>query len=150
MRPVLGSKTRHGALPGLCPGTLALGFAAAMLASSMAYAADFQEGHIKNCAGANTCTLNFAGPGLGKKLRLQHVTCRLTTNVAAPAWVVQYFDGTHGLFVPTVIQDAARRSFVATAPVTFFTGGSNITVQALLGGFIDSQLACTITGQSSP
>ena len=122
-------------------------FATAMLVSSLACAADFQEGHNKNCPGSNICILNFAGPGAGKKLRIQHITCKALTSEAAPAWVIQLFDNNNALYVPAVIQDAARRSFVATAPVTFFTGGPNITISALLGGVMDSQLACTISGQ---
>jgi len=134
----------------LRPRALALGFAAATLASPMAHAANFQEGHIKNCAG-ETCTLNFNGPGPGKRLRLQQVTCRLQTSESPPLTFVDYFDSTHALFVPAVVQDdGARQHFVATTQAQFFTGGSRMTVSAHLGKAIGSELACTITGQSSP
>jgi hypothetical protein len=132
------------------PGTLAAGLAAAMLVSSMAYAANFQEGHIKNCA-TETCTLNFTGPGPGKTLRLQEVTCRLRTSARALVTLVDYFDSTHALFVPVAVQDDnARRNFVATTQAQFFTGGANMTVSAHLGTAIGSEFACTITGQTSP
>jgi hypothetical protein len=135
----------------LRPGTLAAGFAAAMLASSMAYAANFQEGQFKNCAGSPTCTLHFNGPAPGKTLRVQHVSCRLRTTAPAPQWIVQVFDGVHGVFVPTDVQDnGARRAFVANSPVTYFTaGGRDIIVEALLNAPIPAEFACTITGQSS-
>jgi hypothetical protein len=135
----------------LRPGVLAVGFAAAMLASPVVHAANFQEGHIKNCA-TDTCRLNFTGLAPGKTLRVQHVSCRLRTSKPAPQSVVQVFDGVHAVFVPTVVQDDnVRRAFVAGSPVTYFTvGGRDFFVEALLGDAIGSEFACTITGQTSP
>ena len=124
-------------------------FAFTLLGSALAYAAPFQAGKSANCTNSNICRLRFAGPSPGKTLTVEHMTCKVLTTTAAPAWVVQMFDGTHALYLNTEIQDDAQRSLVAGGPVTFRTRGTTLTVEALLGGFMDSQLSCTITGQTN-
>jgi hypothetical protein len=122
--------------------------AVTLLSITLAHAAPFQEGKFRNCTNENICRLNFDGPGPNRTLTIQHITCKVLTTQAAPAWVVQLFDGTNALYLKTEIQDNARRSFVAGGPVLFRTGGDNIHVEALLGAFMDSQIACTITGNA--
>lgn len=64
---------RPGATATPRPGTLALGFAVALLASPLAHAANFQVGQIRNCTGLAACRLNLTGPAPGETLRVQHV-----------------------------------------------------------------------------
>src|SRR4051794_30565257 len=118
--------------------TLIVSSAAVTLASSAAYSADFQEGHFKACAAINSCSVHFTGPGPGKKLKLQNVTCKLLTSTPANAWVIELFDGNNALYLKSEIEDNNRRSFVAGGPVSFITGGNNIDITALVGGTTDS------------
>ena len=129
--------------------TLLASIAGTLLAASFANAADFQEGRFANCTGTSSCSLHFVGPGAGAKLRLEHITCKVLTTSEALSWVVELFDNNHALYVPSIRQDIASPIIVATAPVTFFTGGTAIKVTAHLGVTTSSQLACTITGQTS-
>ena len=151
MRPVFGSKVRHGAVLGLRPGPLVAGFVATIAIATTAHAAIFQEGRIKNCAG-ETCTLSLTVPAPGKTLRVQHVSCRLRTSTPASQAIVQLFDGVNAVFVPTAVQDnGARRAFVANSPVTYFTVGGRpfFTIEAVLGAPINSEFACTVTARPS-
>ena len=129
--------------------TLLASIAGTLLAASFANAADFQEGRFANCTGTSSCSLHFVGPGAGAKLRLEHITCRLRTATSLELSLVDLFDNNHALYVPTIDQDKNNRAFVATAPVTFFTGGTAIKVTAHFGVTTNSELACTITGQTS-
>ena len=119
-----------------------------VLISSVAYAVNYQEGQTVNCTTDNICrTEEFRNPGAGISLRITHLTCKLLTSERAPAWVIQFFDGNNALYIPTVIQDDEGRSFVATTgAMTFFSGGGNMRVEALLGASMDAQLSCTLTG----
>ena len=40
---------------------------------SLSLAADFQEARHKFCIRSSACTLNFAGPGTGQRLRIDHI-----------------------------------------------------------------------------
>jgi hypothetical protein len=127
---------------------LSLALVVLLLSATVVHAVPFQEGRFRNCTSDNSCRLNFDGPGPGRTLTIQHITCKVLTSQAAPAWVVQYFDGNHALYLKTEIQDSSRRSFVAGGPVLFRTGGNDMHVDVLLGAVMDSQIACTITGNS--
>ena len=120
----------------------------ALLAPSFADAADFQEGRFINCAGASSCRLSFVGPGAGARLRLDHITCKVSLTTPRIFVSVDLFDNNNALYVPTVSQEQNGLIHVATAPVTFFTGGTAIAVTAHIGVTTNSQLACTITGQT--
>ena len=120
----------------------------ALLSPSFADAADFQEGRFLNCTSSSICRLNFAGPGAGGRLRLEHITCRLRTSESVDAWAVDLFDGNNALYLPMVRQDFVAQSFAGAAPVMFFTGGAAIAVTANLGAATSSELACTLTGQT--
>ncbi len=117
-------------------------------AAPAAYAANYQDGKTATCNAANSCTVTFRNPGAGKTLRVTNLGCKVVTNESAPAFVMQFFDGRHTLFVPTYVQDIEHRSFVASASgnLMFFTGGAQMKATALHGATVDSQLVCTLTG----
>jgi hypothetical protein len=114
--------------------------------SATANAANYQNGALKNCPGANSCTLNFPAPG--GSLRVDYVSCRLLTNPASNAWVISVFNGTHAIFLDTQQQDAAgiRRSFTTSNQMKYFVGSGAYTINVLTGAFVDIQLACTVVG----
>src|SRR5262245_41912315 len=69
--------------------------------SAAANAANYQNGALKNCTSANSCTLNF--PSAGGNLRLDYVSCQLLAGSAfsANASVISVFNGTHAIFLNT-------------------------------------------------
>ena len=126
---------------------LAAAIAGMLLAPSPSRAPDFQEGRYRNCGRAEICELKFAGPGPGQTLRLRHVICRLTTSRAIESWRIELFDDNNALYVPAFQQ--SLNVSVASAPVDFLTGGSNIIITAFLEDVTRSQLACTLSGEVS-
>jgi hypothetical protein len=140
-------KTKHFKAAGAAVSLL---IASGVAYSDTANAANYQNGAIKNCVAANSCTLDFPAPG--GNLRIDYVTCRLLTNPAAQAWVIDVFNATHAIFLRTQQQDAPgiRRSFTASDQVKFFSGNGPFTINASTGAFVDIQLACTVAGVVTP
>lgn len=140
-RPRLASVARRS----LLASTLA-----AALGAHAAEAAPFQEGKTVDCPSGSICTLKLGGTPNTVRLNLQHVSCKLLATEPVASWVLQLFDGSNALFIPTHAQDVELRSFVGTAPVTFLTGGRKIEVQALTTTPTATQLSCTLTGVTAP
>ena len=122
---------------------------------SLSLAADFQEARHKFCIRSSACTLNFAGPGTGQRLRIDHITCRLKYVAVPPGgqWLVSLFDGTHALYLPMNLgllqlkNDTLYRTVVGSAPTTFFSGGQGFKITSSNGQRINADLSCTIKGQ---
>ena len=62
-------------------------------------------------------------------------------------WLIELFDGNNALYIKAIPQ--SNYISVASNPVDFLTGGSNIIITAFLEDVTRSQLACTLSGEVS-